>query len=279
MSATSDKKLEDDGTSRIVVVTGANKGIGEAIVRALLSSGHTVIATARDPKLGAQALEAWKGSKGKAYFFKCDVSVKADVEALRAYVDRDFGQLDSLVNNAGIAFKGDIFGADEAEQTIAVNYTGTKYMCEAFLPLLAKSPLGGRCVNICSQAGLRKYFSAEVQAWFSSPDLTLTSLDALMRQFPEDIRKGDFKEKGWPESMYSTSKLGEIALTKILAKLVPKVQVTACCPGYVNTDMSSGLGTLSVEEGADTPVFLATDRGLTIESSGLFFLKRVPITW
>jgi len=276
MSATSDKKQEV--VSRIVVVTGSNKGIGEAIVRSLLSHGHTVIATARNAKLGAQAMEAWKG-KGNVHFVKCDISVKSDVEALRAFVDREFGRLDSLINNAGIAFKGDIFGADEAEQTIAVNYTGTKYMCEAFLPLLAKSPLGGRCVNICSQAGLRKYFSAEVQALFSNPELTVPSLDALMRQFPEDIRRGDFLEKGWPKSMYSTSKLGAIALTKVMAKLVPKVQVTACCPGYVKTDMSSGMGALPVEDGADTPVFLATDHGLTAESSGLFFFKRTPITW
>jgi len=246
----------------------------------LLAQGHTVIATARDPKLGAQAMEGWKGSKGTVKFFKCDISKKADVEALRAYVDSEFGgRLDSLINNAGIAFKGDIFGADEAEQTIAVNYTGTKYMCEAFLPLLEKSLVGGRCVNVCSVAGCRKLFSKQCQEWFSDPDLTLASLDSLMKRFPQDIRQGDYKEKGWPQSMYGTSKLGEIALTKVLAKLTPKVLVTACCPGFVKTDMSSGMGSLTVQEGADTPVFLATDPGVKADSSGLFFLKRVPIMW
>jgi len=287
MTEYAEKKVKTDaveakleGGLRVVAVTGANKGIGEAIVRALLAQGHTVIATARDPKLGAKAMEGWKGTKGIVKFFPCDISKKADVEAFRAYVDSEFGgRLDSLINNAGMAFKGDIFGADEAEQTIAVNYTGTKYMCEAFLPILAKSTLGGRCVNICSQAGSRSNFSKECQGWFSAPDLTVAALDALMLQFPQDIRKGDFKQKGWPESMYGTSKLAEIALTKVLAKLNPKVQVTACCPGFVKTDMSSGMGQLTVQEGADTPVYLATDRGLTAEASGLFFFKRVPITW
>jgi len=287
MAETAEKKLKTEeetetkaeGLTRVVLVTGANKGIGEGIVRALLAQGHTVIATARDPTLGARAMEGWKGSKGTVKFFKCDISNKSDVENLRAFVECDVGRLDSLINNAGIAFKGDIFGADECEQTIAVNYTGTKYMCDAFLPLLEKSALGGRCVNICSTAGNLANFSKKVQGLFSDPELTLPALDALMRQFPEDIRRGDYKEKGWPQSMYSTSKLGEIALTKILAKKVPKVQITACCPGFVNTDMSSGRGRLTVEQGADTPVFLATDRGLTAECSGLFFQKRTPIAW
>jgi len=279
MAESAEKKAKSEGGPRVVVVTGANKGIGEAIVRALLAQGHTVIATARDPKLGAQAMEGWRGSRGTVKFFKCDISKKPDVEALRTYVESEFGGLDSLINNAGIAFKGDIFGADEAEETIAVNYLGTKYMCEAFLPLLQKSQMGGRCVNVCSVAGCRKLFSKECQGWFSDPDLTLKTLDALMKQFPEHIRKGDYREKGWPQSMYGTSKLGEIALTKVLAAMTPGVQVTACCPGFVKTDMSSGMGSLTVEEGADTPVFLATDCGLKADASGLFFQKRSPITW
>jgi len=283
---TAEKKLKTDAAEvkttspRIIAVTGTNKGIGEAIVRILLAQGHTVIATARDPKLGAQAMEKWKSVKGTVKFVPCDITKKADVENLRAFIESECGgRLDSLINNAGFAFKGDIFGADEAEQTIAINYTGAKMMCEALLPLLAKSPLGGRCVNIASQAGARRSFSKGLQAQFSHPKLTIPELDALMRQFPQAIRDGDFREKGWPESMYQTSKLGEIALTKVLARTHPEVIVTSCCPGYVATEMSSHMGSLTVEEGADTPVFLATDTGVTPAVSGEFFYRRAPITW
>lgn len=278
-AATTTAETKKEEAQRVIAVTGSNKGIGEAIVRALLAQGHTVIATARDPKLGAAAMEKWKDLKGTVKFFKCDISKKADVQALRTYIESDFeGRLDTLINNAGFAFKGDIFGADEAEQTIAINYTGTKFMCQEFLPILAQSPLGGRCVNVCSQAGNLTRFSKTCQEWFTKPDLTVAELDELMVRFPTDIRSGDYKEKGWPESMYGTSKLAEIALTKVLAKSNPKVQVIACCPGYVNTDMSSGMGPLTVEEGADTPVWLATNPGV-VDASGLFFYKRAPITW
>lgn len=75
------------------------------------------------------------------------------------------------------------------------------------------------------------------------------------------------KGSGWPQSMYGVSKLCETAYTRVLAEeLQPNgVTVNACCPGYVNTDMTSHRGVKTLAEGADTPVWLALDppKGVT----------------
>ena len=66
-------------------------------------------------------------------------------------------------------------------------------------------------------------------------------------------------EEGWPNSMYGVSKLCEATYTRILAQQLSKRQITvsACCPGYVNTDMSSHRGVKTTAGGADTPTFLS----------------------
>ena len=70
-----------------------------------------------------------------------------------------------------------------------------------------------------------------------------------------------FKAEGWPSAAYAVSKAGEIAFTKAIAVEAKKngknVLVNACCPGYVNTDMTKGNGVKTVDEGAKTPVMLA----------------------
>jgi len=208
------------------------------------------------------------------------VTKKADVENLLSVVEKDYGgRLDVLINNAGFAYKGDVFGADEAEVTFNINYYGVKNMCEAFLPILSKSPVGGRCVNVCSEAGHLKIVSPELQQQFASSSLTVAQLDDLMKKFVSDVRAGDYKQKGWPQSMYGTSKLGAVALTKVYARTVPSVLSLACCPGYVKTDMSSQKGHLTIEEGADTPCWLATSDAVTRDFSGGFFSGRKPLTW
>jgi hypothetical protein len=96
---------------------------------------------------------------------------------------------------------------------------------------------------------------------FKSPNLNRKELFDLVEEFTTAVKEGNYAEKGWPKWIYGVSKIGINLYAKVLAKfpevIERKVQVYACCPGYVNTDMTSGKGVLTIEQGALTPVFLA----------------------
>jgi carbonyl reductase 1 len=104
--------------------------------------------------------------------------------------------------------------------------------------------------------------SEEWKAKFSNPSITKDQLLSYMKEFEEAVKKGDYAEKGFPKSAYGMSKLGiNIYTMKVLAQRQDikdkHIQVYAQCPGYVNTDMTSHKGPLTIEEGARTTIFLA----------------------
>ena len=84
------------------------------------------------------------------------------------------------------------------------------------------------------------------------------------------------KEGGFPESAYRVSKAAEIALTLLYQRRYKDLKINACCPGYVSTNMSSYKGHLTVEQGADTPVYLATSDSAP---NGEFVYQRKIIEW
>eukprot|EP00959_Pyramimonas_sp_CCMP1952_P262985 5499265-Pyramimonas_sp.AAC.1 len=92
---------------------------------------------------------------------------------------------------------------------------------------------------------------------FTSPDLQVEELEALMREFVKDVEGGMHASKGWPNTCYGMSKLGLIALTKVLARDNPQIMVNSVDPGYCATDQNANQGTISAERGARTPFMLA----------------------
>jgi NAD(P)-dependent dehydrogenase (short-subunit alcohol dehydrogenase family) len=171
-----------------------------------------------------------------------DVTDEDTIFAARQRVESDSGRLDALVNNAGVY--GDPTGAagydiDGAHVVLEVNTFGPWRLIEAFLPLLRESD-APRIVNVSSGAGQLS-----------------------------DMNGG--------RAAYRISKAGHNALTRTLASDERWVKVNAMCPGWVRTDMGGSGATRSVEEGADTAVWLATlpDDGPT----GGFFRNRKPIPW
>lgn len=167
-----------------------------------------------------------------------------------------------MVNNAAIAFKVNAtepFG-DQAEETIRVNYFALRKVCDALFTLLLP---GARVVNVSSSAGhLSCIPSEELQKKLSSPQLTVNELDALMQQFVSTAKAGNHQIYGWPSRAYSVSKVGVSALTIIQQKAFDvdsrkDLVVNSVHPGYVDTDMTSHKGPLTIEEGAEAPVYLA----------------------
>jgi len=122
----------------------------------------------------------------------------------------------------------------------------------------------GRIINVSSAAGLLRNVSSDLQKKFQDPKLTIDQLTSLLEDFVSSVEDNTYEKKGWPRQAYAVSKIGTTALTKIYAheqqnkeKTDEPVLIRACHPGYVNTDMTSGKGHLTVDEGAETPVYLA----------------------
>ncbi len=171
-----------------------------------------------------------------------DVTDQAAVDAAAQTVESGPGRLDALVNNAGVY--GDPVGAaeydlDEAHEVLEVNTFGPWRLIEVLLPLLRKSD-AARVVNVSSGAGQLS-----------------------------DMNGG--------HGAYRVSKAALNALTRTLAWDERDIKVNAMCPGWVRTDMGGSGAPRSVEEGADTALWLATlpDDGPT----GGFFRNRKPIPW
>jgi NAD(P)-dependent dehydrogenase (short-subunit alcohol dehydrogenase family) len=171
-----------------------------------------------------------------------DVTDQAAIDAARERIEADPGRLDALVNNAGVY--GDPIGAadydlERAHEVLEVNTFGPWRLTQAFLPLLRRSE-HPRLVNVSSGAGQLSDMNGGRAAY----RLSKAALNALSRTLASDER--------W-------------------------LKVNTMCPGWVRTDMGGSAAPRSVEEGADTAVWLATlpDDG----PSGGFFRDRRPIPW
>lgn len=164
---------------------------------------------------------------------------------------------------------------------LKTNYYGTLAMMTEFLPLIRP---GGRLVNVASSDGqLIPYSESLKQAFIDASKTSIEACTALMEKFTADVLTDREKPEGWPSAAYAyaVSKAGEIASTKVIAmeaeKNGGKVLISACCPGFVNTDMTKGTGPLTVDEGAKTPVLLALgDFGGT---TGGFWKEGAIIEW
>jgi carbonyl reductase 1 len=142
-----------------------------------------------------------------------------------------------------------------ARLTIDTNYYGIKNVTDSLLPLLK----GGRVVNVTSTAGvIHDGYAKDLKEKFLSNSLKVEDVDGLVEKFVHDVKDGEFKERGWPASTYRVSKAAANVLTRIYARDLKEINFYCCCPGFVKTDMSSGGGTKTPDEGAETPVWLAT---------------------
>jgi NAD(P)-dependent dehydrogenase (short-subunit alcohol dehydrogenase family) len=142
--------------NRIALVTGANKGIALEIARQLVRRGITVYVGARDRGRGAAAAEKLQGDGLAARFVELDVLREETIRAAAATTEAAHGRLDVLVNNAGIADRGDgppsRADLDAVRRTLLTNFVGPAAVGQAMLPLLQRSP-PGRIVNVSSGLG------------------------------------------------------------------------------------------------------------------------------
>lgn len=260
-----------------ILVTGANKGIGLAVVEAILREQAEVgvLLGARDRQRGEAACAGLLAKcpewAPRLSVLEIDVSSAVSVSAAaRAVAERHGPQpapLRAIVNNAGI-------GGRSLREVLDVNVLGIRRTCEAFLPLL--EPVGGRIVNVTSASGplFVAACSPERQRLLVHPGIEWSDLEAFMNEclaIEGSAREGGaaaFAARGLGDgNAYGLSKACANAYTLLLARQYPKLRINACTPGFIETDLSrpyaaaagqtpQQMGMKPPEAGAVAPCFL-----------------------
>jgi NAD(P)-dependent dehydrogenase (short-subunit alcohol dehydrogenase family) len=242
-------------TKKIALITGANKGLGFEMAKQLGQAGVTVVMAARDPQKGEAAAAKLRAEGLDVEFLKLDVTSKEDPAAAAAFLDKKFGHLDILINNAGISAEG--FGEGKPStttqelihRTFETNFFAPIAVTQAMLPLLEKSE-AGRIVNMSSILG-----SQTLHADPTSPIY-------------------DFKQLS-----YDASKAALNSFTIHLAYELKdtKIKVNSAHPGWVKTDMGTDAAPMEIPEGGKTGVELAL-LGEDGPTGGFFHLGK-PLPW
>jgi NAD(P)-dependent dehydrogenase (short-subunit alcohol dehydrogenase family) len=240
-------------TKRVALVTGGNRGIGFEIARQLAARDIAVLIGARDREQGRQAQERLKREGLDVDFTFLDVTDALSIQTAVGRIKDNCRRLDILVNNAGIMVDATTkiteLNVTILQNTLETNAVGPLLLSQACLPLM-KTNSYGRIVNMSSILG------------------SLT-----------DIASPDSVHADVQAPAYRLSKVMLNGITVLLASQVrgSNILVNSACPGWVRTGMGGDRAPLSAEQGADTPVWLATlpDGG----PSGGFFRERQPIPW
>lgn len=227
-----------------ILVTGANKGIGLAIVEAILAqqSGLGVLLGSRDAARGDAARRQLLAKRPewaeRLDVLQLDVTREASVVAAARQVTERLGHspapLRGLVNNAGIGGKAPL------RDVLEVNVFGIQRTCQAFLPLLDAE--SGRIVNVTSAAGpsFVAHCSPEQQRFLTNPLLEWPQLRSFMAECLQ-LQGGApaFAARGLSDGdAYGLSKACANALTLVLARESPALRINACTPGHIDTDLT-----------------------------------------
>ena len=213
-------------TKKVALITGANKGIGFEVARQIAKAGWTVLAAARNEELGKQAAATLQAEGLDVHFIQIDLNAKETAIIAAENIRSHFGKLDVLINNAGIASKGDgppsKVNIEALETVMRTNYIGTVAVTQAMLPLLQNAGKA-QIINVSSELG-----SVSLQ---TDPNWTFAPVKVLA---------------------YCASKAALNMFTVQLAYEFRdgNIAVNSINPGYTATDLNGYSGPQTVDEGA-----------------------------
>jgi NAD(P)-dependent dehydrogenase (short-subunit alcohol dehydrogenase family) len=227
-----------------ILITGASKGIGFETARKLGLNGHHILLAARDAGRLDGAVSALRAEGVKATPLLMDVSSQDSVRQAAATFAQMGLKLNVIINNAAILQKADRSLVSDStemlEQTLCTNCHGPLLVIQSFLSYLSKP---ARIINLSSQGGS---MTDPVGGWSPAYCVSKSMLNAMTRHLASELAS-----KG--------------------------VSVNAVCPGWVRSDMGGPAAPRSLEQGADTPAWLAVDADASI--TGKFLRDRKVIPW
>jgi len=225
-----------------VLVTGGNKGIGKALCRQLaVDHGYHVLLGSRDASRGQAAVDEIVASapevKDRVELVELDVAQDASVAKAAEAVASKYGKegaLKGIINNAGMGF------GQSLPDTFGVNFWGPKRVCDAFIPLLCQK--SGRVVNTSSASGpmFVQKVGGEMGKVLTDPAVTFDQIEAIVQQGMENSElEGD---------AYGFSKACLNAYTMVLARAHPHLAINGMTPGFIDTDITAGMGASKTPE-------------------------------
>ena len=228
--------------NKTVLITGGNKGIGFEIARQLGYLDFKVFLAARDEQRGQQAESKLKAENLDVQFIQLNVTNIDSIKSAYDKISTQCSHLDVLINNAAIQLdKSNILDMPISvlQKTIETNVYGVIEVTKRFYPLMKKD---GRIINISSQLGSLSSMGSYAPAY----SISKTTLNAVTRQFSSAL-----------------SNLG--------------ISVNSVHPGWVRTDMGGKQAPLSVDKGAETAVWLASEAPHSL--TGKFFYEKKEMDW
>jgi carbonyl reductase 1 len=231
-------------TPRIAVVTGANQGIGRAIVKGLhqqLDGTGVVYLTGRNQeRIEAAAVEL--DPQGRTIVgHRLDVRSGEDVASFAAAIGDRHGGVDLVFSNAGYRRSPESDRRAQVRPFVDTNNLGATRMIRSLGPLLRP---GGRFLITASDFGTLRGLAPHLHSCFDTDHISLDDLDATMLRYVELVESGHDVDEGWPESVNVPSKIGQVAAARIYARLRATdarrhaILIAAICPGLVDTPTS-----------------------------------------
>jgi len=262
--------------SKIVLVTGANKGIGWEAVR-LLAEQHpdwTILLGSRSEANGSAAVQKLpEAARKHVKVLLIDVTDEKSVQAAAAQVKADYGRLDILINNAGIASYS--LDYDSAKATFDTNVYGVKRTTDAFLPLIPEQ--SGHISIVSSEVGTWSHFNspAALQQKLEDPNVTWDTIDNVAQAYLTAVKNGSlagsfpapetsFGSYGFSKALVST--YGRMLGRQLASKGIPVLLST---PGYCATDLNNNSGFRTAAKGGES-ILLVLKRG--VADSGKLFM-------
>jgi NAD(P)-dependent dehydrogenase (short-subunit alcohol dehydrogenase family) len=221
---------------KVAFITGANKGIGLETARQLGKLGVTIVMGARDLAKGERAAAELKKDGVDARALKLDVANETDRTAVANLIEKEFGHLDILINNAGVMLDprtGNATSTTPAamlHETFETNFFAVVALTQTLLPLLRKSQ-AGRIVNLSSILASLTLHATEGSPVYNAKtfayDASKSALNAFTIHLAHELRG-------------------------------TKIKVNSAHPGWVKTEMGGEGAQLEIADGAKTSVQLAT---------------------
>jgi len=230
--------------NKIAIVTGANQGLGLALVEGLcrnLGPDALVYLTARNKSRGEEAVRLLRNQGLSPIFRWLDVTDEASVATLAATIREQHGGADIVLSNAAARISPERPQAEQVREFINTNNHGTYRMIRAFGPILKNN---ARFIVVASAFGTLRNLSASLHEKFDITRRSLEDIEQVMDEYVHLTETGQAKAQGWPDWINVTSKIGQVASTKIMARLMKNeaaergILINAVCPGMVDTGAS-----------------------------------------
>jgi carbonyl reductase 1 len=232
-------------TTRIALVTGANQGIGFALVVGLaarMGPDDLVLLTGRNAQRVADAtalVANAPGTTGRVEGRVLDVTDAGAVAKVAAELEEQHGGVDIVVSNAVARIFPDRPQSEQADEFIDVANGGTHAILRSFTPVLRP---GGRLIVVASSLGTLGHLDPRLQPLFDG--VSLEAVEEAVESWRAAIHAGTAEEQGWPRWVNIPSKVAQVAAVRAVAaerraKDVPEeTLIAAVCPGLVDTPTS-----------------------------------------